>query len=356
MLPAWRRLRRAARLLRWGAGALPAVGGTGLKSSRRLLLIYDLSSQPFSVGDILVFQVAALALRLDHGLDKVDVCVVYDPQKPVVSDPAFAAITRESFLVHLATILPAAAVNPHLGSLFLFDSHRQLEAHIADNAGAYFVWPSLAQYASREYLFYHCYNELLPAFHAQHGFLPTLRSRPAAATWAKRFLEQHAGTAVPVTIQLRRNPANPARDSNMDAWLGLFRTCADRYAAKFIVVCARSEVDPALRGLPNVTLAKDYCTTLEEDLALIEAGGLHMGASSGPGTMAEFSSKPFCLFNCGLRIDSVRGFVQESHRHRFWFSTRWQSWIFGPETEELLLAEFQRLWTGLQEAAGGRAP
>ena len=352
---AWRGVRRLARLLRWGGTALAgsAVGATD--GPRRLLVIYDLSSQPFSIGDILVFQEASLVIRARHNLGKVDVAIAYDPGKPVVPDPAFREIDAESFLFHLSSILPAAQVNPHLGSLLLFDSHRQLEAYVADNADTYFVWPSLGQYASGEYLFYHCFNELFRDHFERHGSLPPLRSRPVALRWAERFVAEQAGAAVAVTVQLRRNAANPARNSNVDAWLAFFRQCADRYHAKFIVICALAEVDARLRELPNVIVAKDHCTTLEQDLALLEAGAFHMGMASGPGTMVHFSDKPYCMFKWDLKRDSIRGIVREDHRYRFHFSTPLQSWIFEDETVELLMAEFQRIWSSVPGQCGAVA-
>ncbi len=344
----WRRIRRVARLLRWGSTAVTATATGVAHKNRRLLIIYDLSSQPFSIGDILIFQEASLVLRERHGVDKVDFALVYDPRSPVVSDPAFRNVDAESFLFHLSSVLPAAQVNPHLGSLFLFDSHRQLERHIADNAGDYVVWPTLVQYASRDYLFYHCFNELFREHFELHGCLPTIGSRPAASAWARQFLVEHAGESVPVTIQLRRNPANPARNSDIDAWIAFFRHCAGAYDAKFVIICGRNEIDGRLRELPNVIVAKDHGTSTEQDLALIEVSDLHMGMASGPGTMAHFSLKPYCMFKWDLKLGSIDGLVNEGHRYRFPFSTPLQNWIFGNESEALLKTEFQHIWNGRQ--------
>ncbi|MGH8678563.1 MAG: hypothetical protein ACREUQ_09465 [Burkholderiales bacterium] len=347
----WRSIRRMLGMMKWGISAFPALTGARHSATRRLLLIYDFASQPFSVGDILIFQEASLVLREMHGLGEIDFAAVYDPAKPVVADPAFSQIDPDSFLFHLSSFLPAAQVNPHLGSLFLFDSHRRLESFIADNISDYHVWPTLAQYASREYLFYYCFNELFYSYYQQHGVLPRLASRPAAAAWAAQFVKHHVHPAIPVTVQLRRNSANPARDSNYDSWLAFFEHCEGRYPVKFVVVCAPSEVDARLRGQPNVIVAKDHCTTVEQDLALIEAAQIHMGATSGPGTIAQFSSKPYCMFNLRMDTDSVKGFVHEGNRNRFFFSSPVQTWIVGEETPELLVGEFERLWAALGPTA-----
>jgi len=346
--PAWKHIRRLGRLLRWAGVALPSIATGAAANSSRLLLIYDFSSQPFSIGDILIFQEASLVLRTDLGLDKTDIALVYDPSAPAVPDPAFAHIGAEDFLFHLSSILPAAQVNPYLGSLLLFDSHRRLEKYIADNIDFYHVWPTLKQYAAKEYLFHYCFNHLFSEHFAKHGRLPALQSRRAALNWAKGFLAQHAGDALAVTVQLRKNPANPKRNSNYEAWLAFFRQCAGRYHARFIVICQHSEIDARLREIPNVVVAKDYGTTLEQDLALLEAGACHMGAASGPGTMVQFNGKPYCMFNWDLDVKTLRGLIKEDHRFRHEFSTPLQSWLFETETAQILSAEFERIWAHLE--------
>ncbi len=340
---AWHRARRVVRIFGWGATALPGIAIGEARGLRRLLIVYDLSSQPFSIGDILIFQEASLVLRAQRNLGKVDMAIVYDPKRPVVPDPAFREIDAESFLFHISSILPAAQVNPHLGSVLLLDSHRQLETYIADNADAYFVWPSLGQYASGHYLFYYCFNELFRDHFERYGCLPSLQSRPAALSWAARFIAQHTGKTLPVTVQLRNNKINPARNSKIDAWLTFFGRCAEECDATFFVICGRSEVDARLRELPNVIVVKDHGTTLEQDLALLEAGACHVGASSGPGTMLLFSDKPYCMFSWDLKLDSLNGLIKEDYRYRFHFSTAMQNWLFEVETAELLMFEFQRI-------------
>jgi hypothetical protein len=340
-----RRARRGIRLLRWAAGTAVAA-----REDARVLLVYDFSSQPFSVGDILVMQEAALIVREERGLGKVDVALVFDPASPVVKDPAFAAVTSEDFLFHLSSVLPSAQVNPYLGSLLLFDSHAALESFIADNRERYVVWPDAEEYTSREYLFYHCFNEMFFDYFVKHGSLPAMHSRPAAARWAQDFLRKHAAGRIAATIQLRRNPANPARNSRYEAWMDFFRHCENRYPVQFVIICAPHEIDPRLRDLPNVILAKDHHTALEHDLALIEAAAFHMGASSGPSTICQFNDKPYCIFGWLIDPSVFRGITVDEHRNRFYFSSEYQNWIVAHETPELLQAEFERIWPVVQAA------
>jgi hypothetical protein len=353
----WRQVKAVVALVRWNLRAVSGlVKAAEFAGSRRLLVIYDFASQPFSIGDVLVIQEASLVLRQTAGLDRVDLAFVYDPASPVVPDPAFSQIDPENFLWHLPTVLQAAQVNPHLGSLFLFDSRRRLEEFASGNLHIYDVWPPLPQYASREYLYYRVFNEILFDYFQKEKTLPRLESRAPARTWAKAFLERYVGSDVAVTVQLRKNPANPARDSDYGSWISFFESCRGRYPVKFLIICAQQEVDPGLRQCSNIVIAKDHCTSVEQDLALIDAAAMHMGASSGPSMIAIFSGKPYCLFNTDLLVDWYKGSVREGNRVTLFLGNSTQSLLFGPENRDLIAFEFERMWKTIKRSHSNDHP
>jgi hypothetical protein len=197
------------------------------------------------------------------------------------------------------------------------------------------------------------FNELLFECFQREKTLPSLESRAPARAWAKAFAERHVGADVPVTVQFRRNSENPERDTDNDAWIRFFESCRGRYPAKFLIICAQHEVDPRLRQLSNVVVAKDHCTNVEQDLSLIEAAAIHMGASSGPGAIAIFGHKPYCLFNTDLQLDLYRGSTREGHRARLFFGNSSQSFLFGRERPEIIATEFERMWKTLHGSTPG---
>lgn len=338
----------AAGLVRWNFRAFSGLAtASNSADERRLLVIYDFASQPFSIGDILVIQQASLVVRQAAGIDRVDLAFVYDPASPVISDPAFAHINPENFLWHLPTVLQAAQVNPYLGSVFLFDSHRRLDEFASGNLHRYDIWPPLSQYASREYLYYSVMSELLFDHFNSEQSLPRLESRGPAKNWAKTFLKRVAGSDIVVTVQLRKNPVNPERDSDYASWISFFNSCQGRYPAKFVVICSQQEVDPELRQCSNVIVAKDHWTSVEQDLALINAAAMHMGASSGPGMLAIFSDKPYCLFNTDVQVHRYRGSTQDGNRVTLYFGSPTQSLLFGAETADVIAFEFERMWKSI---------
>jgi hypothetical protein len=315
------------------------------------LAVYDTSLQPLAVGDILIFQEASLVLCQKHQVDVVDFAIVYDLKNPASSDPVFSGtITEDNVMYHLASILPIAQVNPRLGSLFVFDSHEHLQRYINDNADRYHVWPSGWKMATREYLSPAVFNDLLYSHYKKHGSIPYLSCRPFLKEWAKGFYLEHVHPRIPVTVNIRNNKGwHLHRNSTLDSWIEFFHHCETRYPAKFVIICARSEIDDRLRNCANVLIAKDYHTGVEQDMALIHTSAIHMGAGSGPATMAWFNSNPYLMVNTVYKTgeffehpDMIQ--QEESNIQRFWFAGPLQRVANGVESAELLIREFAFLW------------
>lgn len=350
--PVYRPIKRGARLIRWAIPALAHLGGSRAAGGRRVLVVYDTSSQPFSIGDLLIFQMAALLLCARHAVEIADLAIVYDAEHPTPPDSVFAGrINRENIFYHLASLLPVAQVNQRLGSVFVMDSHQQIERYIVDNADHYVVWPSGWAVSGREYMSPLVFNDLLREHHAAHGSIPHLTCRPFLRHWAEEFFARLVADRVPVTVNLRNNPGwHVQRNSRMDVWIEFFGHCASRYAATFVVICARSEVDDRLRTCPNVIVAKDHDTGIEQDLALINTSAAHLGASSGPATMAWFNDKPYFMVNTDLKpgeffassdmVEHVDGDIQH-----LWFAPPSQRASRSEESVEILVREFALLWT-----------
>jgi hypothetical protein len=320
-----------------------------------LLVIYNLSSQPFSIGDILVIQEASLVLREKYQLDLVDFVLVYDPKQPALRNPSFAAINEKNALFHLASVLPVAQVNQHLGSLFVFNSHLHLHRFIADNSDLYYyVWPSAWQFAQQDYLYYEVLNDLLYNYYKEHGTIPHLSCGQYLIDWALAFYQEQVYPQVPVTVQVRNNKAfGVHRNLNIECWLEFFQHCEERYPVKFVVICAVAEIDDRMRQCPNVVIAKDYHTSIEQDLALIHGAAIHMGASSGPGSMAVFNSKPYLIVNTDAvpHLHHPNLIIQEGEFLQYCFATPLQRFTVGPETSQLLIAEFARMWSAVDVAS-----
>lgn len=353
-------MRIALRRLQWFViWVMPRLGELlvpNTRSKQRILIIYDTSAQPFSVGDILMCQEAALVLCQKHHVNVVDFAILYDPKNPGVSNPVFAkAVTAENVMDHIASLLPLAQVNQNLGSFFVFNSHDQVTRLIADSSDIYHVWPSGLQVGTRQYLTSVVFNDLLVDHFREHGSIPQLSCRTYLKQWAAQFYREKVSPKVAVTVNLRNNKGwDICRNSHMESWLALFQFCETRYPVIFVILCARSEIDDRLRGCRNVIIAKDYQTSVEQDMALIHMSAMHMGAGSGPATMAILGKKPYLMIDNASNMDG--NFYRHGHMierlggnfRKFWFAEPGQRISVGLETGVLLIKEFQTMFESLE--------
>lgn len=328
------------RLFRFFAWVLPRSP----EGERRLLVVYDLAYQPYSIGDIIHVQEAALALREMHDAGMIDFAMVYDHRDPSPVDEAYAGINRDNVHHYLSSLLPVLQVNAYLGSVLIFNSHEQLEKYVSDNKKRYVVWPSAGKYASGLYLNYLIFNEVLYGYYQNHGSIPSLTCRPFLREAAVSFFYRHVWPDIPVTVQMRNNPSyGTHRNAHMESWIEFFNGCRGRYPVKFVVICSLSEVDDRLRDCSNVIIAKDQHTNIELELAMIHEAAMHMGSSSGMATMAEFNNKPYFIVNTDINLERYKGMIREDHFVRFFFASPFQRFAFGQETPELLAEQFERM-------------
>lgn len=336
-------LRRAS----WVAPSLRFVLAPTPPGERRILAIWDFQAVPFSIGELLMANVMTLCKRLEHNVDKIDVCFVCDPKRPARDDHA-GLVVEQNYREYLSSLTLCMHLNPHLGAFFLFDSYADLERHVAANIERYIIWPSGAAYVSREPAYTLNFKYILD-FHRKYGFVPHLENSRSTMRWANRFLREHVLPNHAIVCQLRNNPhISPTRNAHMDTWLQFFNYCGRRYDATFILIGARDEVDQRVRSCPNVLVAKDFGTTLEQDLGLIQAATLYMGVASGPSVVAIFSDVPYVLVNVSWMAEKV------AYGAQLPFALPLQRVRWERETATLLIDEFERLWSQIDKA-GWRA-
>jgi hypothetical protein len=315
------------------------------RPKNKLLVIYDLSSQPLSIGDLIIFQAGALALSANMQLNKIDFVIVYDSASPVTSDKTYSHINTENIFYFLSSILPVSQINQNLGSLMVIDSKNLLSKFIVDNLDCYEVWPSSWRLSAKDYLYYNILDKVLYKYYKNNGKNIHLRSRPFLTKWAFEFYQKHANSAVPVTINLRNNQVyQQYRNANLDAWLNFFKDCESKYPVKFIVICALNERDERFRMLGNVVYAKDTATGLDQDLALIQNSAIHMGVGSGPISMAWFGENPYLMVNTkyppGYFENEDMLIKIDQKVSRFCFGTDLQRISSDVETAEFLIEQF----------------
>lgn len=306
------------------------------RGEKRILAIWDFRTVPYSIGDLIVLHEITQILRLTHQVDKVDFCFVCDPRRPV-RKPGEQGVTPQNFHRHFPSLVSTVYSNPHVGSFFLFHSHDQLEAFVTDNVERYHIWPGFGKYVTKHKAYADNFS-FIQDFYRRNGFIPYLDCRPAALEWAYSFYEKHVRPEFPVVVHLRNNPLSGARrNARLDAWLEFFKACEGNFDVRFILIGAAEEIDERFRHLPNVLIAKDYQTSVEQDLVLVCTSLIFLGSSSGPSDMAIYTKTPYIVF----------GYVPANERLSYRgspdFATDMQRFVWEPETADILMEEFSSL-------------
>ncbi|MBN2562027.1 MAG: hypothetical protein JXQ75_13965 [Phycisphaerae bacterium] len=315
---------------------------------KRILMLWDFRSQPYSIGDLLILQGLSVVLCAEHEVDAVDICLLADPSCP--ARPSFREldVDESNYMASVLSLIPVALIGDRVADLHLFSSVAAIEDYVADHAHRYHIWPSGYDFGSKIDLARPNMRQVA-AFHARHGHVPELVLRKSLLAWGRSFMSRHARGRVPFVVQIRNAGAyNPTRNSRMDAWLALFRFCQERFPVMFFVVCSRQEVDDRLRTVENVVVAKDHGTTVDQDLALISCSAAFMGMSSGPSSLVWFSKKPYSVANVHVDPFACEGWlVPRPWGFGIVFGTEQQRFLTGAETEESLIGEFRRLYAAI---------
>lgn len=284
-------------------------------------IVYDLSTQPFSVGDVLMYQQASLLFR---DCERIDFIVTYDPQNPVVPDRNLSHI-RSDFKGNLPWLMAAARVNRYLRTAAL-KTHDELKG-----MPPYKSWPL----GVTTYHYYAIMDQMV-LHYQQFGYVPALKPRDHIEQWARGYLEKHGR----VTVHMRRNPQFIGRNSDYEVWRQFMCNNPDE---RFVVVCAPHEADDSLR-LPNVRMAcDDVGSDVELICGLIEASAIHMGVSSGPAVMRIFSRKPYAIFRDANNPEAVQAIRARGEELRFAWARDSQFLTAANETVGALDFELRRM-------------
>lgn len=311
------------------------------QSEKRILAIWDFRVVPFSYGDMLwLCQETALVMRELHKVDKIDIALLCDVEHVRVD----GGLDAQNFHYYFSKLLPLAFVNPHLGALLVMDSPDMLAKYIADNHKRYYIFPPYIDSMGRSLTRYEQYSNYVQTFYFEHGYIPYLSCQPAMVMWARQFLATKVRPHLPVIVHLRNTSTCIGRNARLECWLEFFSFCQMRYNVTFVLIGDNNEIDPRIRDLSNVLVAKDHGTTAEQDMALIQTAMMYIGTTSGPASMAICSDLPFLIYGFQTVHEKL------TPGQPFPWATSLQKLVWEPETVEQLIADFTWLYEQIDTA------
>lgn len=343
----YRSLGHVARVITWILPVFSKLLFSSEKNKSSILLIYDFETQPFSIGDFLLFQELATIIKALQKFSSINLAIVFDENNPTPSDKAFKSINTDNFRYNLISLLPIALISNDIDEFHIFNSKQKFEHYLSGISNEIETFPSGWKLnLTREYLYYTIFDEIIYPCYLSEGSIPELRLSNFLNNWANCFFQKNAPNKVSITVNLRLNNIfQKNRNSDFSCWLDFFKYAKQFYKkTHFFIICSESEIDSRFRELANVTLVKDFHTRIDEELALIKNSAIHLGASSGPALAAWFGSKPYLIMNTTLQeqIFANEKLVIKDGPDilRFVFANSLQRFIVGPEKLEILVSLF----------------
>ncbi len=257
---------------------------------------YDLRYLPLAIGDFTDF----MQVGLLYG--DPDIAFFYDPKNPTGGEPRLSHINIRNF---------------HS----VIEDYKCLADKVIPNTNYDWPTPDLRG----KYLFYEIYNNIFV-----DGVKPL---RFKSAEWAESFMKEHS---VRYCVQLRKskNVHSSNRDTDYGVWLEFFR----RSKEKFLLL---GETDATCR-LENTIIAKDFKTSIEQDLALAAAADVFMGTPSGMAGAVLFNDKPYKIFRPNLNPARCQVYTVYRGIGRWAWAKDNQDYLVGPETVERIEREFAK--------------
>lgn len=260
--------------------------------------VFDLSYNPFSVGDFLVFCLAcrtSLAVMGSH--QKPIFVLIGNEESHGVSEVYKGSDAEKFFITRLAQVAPLVTLI-HLETSFLVLRDLQ-DYKLLTQLGKPIrvIWPPPEQLRKKAYTFY-ASAEL--AINLESQLNSTQINFPEYIdTTVKHFtrtlLMRYKRI---VTVNLRiDNEVSPIRNSNLLDWNSFFANAVGD-GTLFVYIASRSQVCDSIRKRSNVVWSGDLREDILIDLALMKASAFHLGASSGLiGFFLFETNKPVNVFS-----------------------------------------------------------
>jgi hypothetical protein len=307
--------------------------------------IMDFGYTPYALGDTMTWLTNLQIVAHVNNVSSVEIAILTRPERP--SSRLQRAINAYSYIHALESLYPAFLCCPMLRSIRIYERYkpfaqRILAAVLARSA----TWPHLISHF-REELDYSSHRQI-NSFYRQKKYIPTLGPPRGYEIEAGRFRERFLAGRQPIVVNIRRralsfDPAALQRDSVASAWDRFFAQAEDLYpTATFVVVGGFSEWERDLVRRPNVVVPRALGYGLGLELSLLLGGIPFMGTSSGFSAAATFSKVPYVITNFEHQSSAYIDLPIGTERYPFAAPSQRLNWE--PETEDILLAEFARLW------------
>jgi hypothetical protein len=323
-----------------------------------LFAFYDLKVQPITY-DFLWFLTGAETMRRQLGLARVHVVIVPGPAEGLrQEDPRYEQVVdhhERERRVH--RILMGAF--PMLRSCTAFSLAGSRDEVAALRSLAAHVYP--ASYETSLPTTHHP-NDTIDGDANRTGSAASLRARPQELAYIDKWYASCASGQRLVTITLREYGYNPARNSNMQAWIEFARRLDPAKYFPVFVLDTEQTLYRKPAALDDLVIFREVSWDVGLRMALYERAWLNLGVNNGP--------MGLCWLNSRTRYISFKmctpSVPQTSERYMkslgfepnasLPFASPLQKWIWGDDSLDAIQREFDEMAAKIEAAEKAGEP
>jgi hypothetical protein len=330
-------------------------------TSKPYAAIFDFELLPYSLGDVLTWNVQTAVRCIEAGRDRVDVYICLDDRYPA-SIYQRGLIVAENCGLHFNELFGAYGTHPLLGDIHIFHTRenliermRQVAKDDPVNTEVLDDYETVLGKRSDEaalnaYFIKYIYSHArLNAYHEERGGIPLLKGSGGCGPDVDALLTRVFADKRVVVIhpRLRRLDNGMGgdhtyfRDSDFLEWYDFARRVGEeRPEVQFVVVGRLQEKPIELLRLPNVISLRSLGLGLGHELTLLRLADLFIGTSSGFAAMANFCEVPY--FITRMNPESCNAYAIEQGAPKLPFATDNQLLIYESETADMLRGLLER--------------
>lgn len=335
--------------LAWLARLIPLLAWRSIFASRRRLIYFlDLDAAPVTF-DIVNYLMAVEIERRRLGCTDVHVVIVPGRNRGFRDEENYEPLLPISgrwWRLH-QVVIPSLSLLPSCSGYTVCSTRWQatLLRLLAGRVLPPGYWPA-APYSLT-------IRPVLDAARTGTAVLPGLEPPERARDYVRQWIEKRASERRVVAITLRQYDFEPARNSNISAWIEFARGLdPTAYLPVFLL-----DTEAAMKGLPSeftdLTVFAEGPWNLLLRAAFYEAAFLNMAVVQGPMTLCWFNAK--CRYVAFLSPESTPQTNIESMRSHGYmpgqslpFATPFQKWVWEKDDLAAIMREFGTMVSAIE--------
>jgi hypothetical protein len=325
---------------------------------KRILATWDFHSVPHSVGDIITFLERLEIECIEHNINTIDFCFLFDSEHPArthrfngqgkLEEDVNQNITVNNFHTLFIPLFSAVFISKRIGNFFIFNEYKRFYKFIELNQYHYIFVPKTEDVLNKKHYYKESFK-IVDEYYKKNKKIPYLECRQGTIQHINLFFSEKIFPKYPVVVHIRNTKGYDDRNSSQEEWKKFFNECENKYKEIMFILIGTKNDTQNFKGLSNIIISKDYFNTFEEDMILIKQSLLFLGTRSGPLMMAFFTGVPCIIFDYNLAPHEKCDFGKNFDFMNSCQKLIWRERAHPAANCKVILDEFEKLYKSINK-------